>query len=299
MGYRNLVISSPAKLQVKRQQLVIQTESVHTIPLEDINAIMLENQSITLNTYLLNALGEAGICTFVCNAQHLPTAVVLPFATHYRQPKMLRLQLDVKKPFTKKLWQEIISQKIHNQAQVLHLVKSPVCEKLKELAAHVRSGDPDNTEAVAARQYFPALFGRGFTRSYDNGINAGLNYGYAILRGHVVRSLVVHGLQTELGVFHENQLNQFNLADDFVEVFRPVVDLFVVKNPSLFQEDLTPLAKQSLVKLVSMDILVDGAKHPIHYAIELMVQGYCRGLERGEAILPLFQICPLKLHTYE
>lgn len=302
MGYRNLMISSACKLSVKNAQLLVEvyeTGQTHSVPLEDINAIMLESQDISLNTYLLNALGENGICTFICDQKHLPSALVLPFESNYRQTKMLHLQLSVKKPFVKQLWQEIVSQKIENQGEVLRILARPEWEKIKNFANHVKSGDNENTEAVAAAQYFPALFGKGFTRRDGSGINAGLNYGYAILRGHICRSLVIHGLQTELGLFHSNQLNQFNLADDFIEIFRPVMDLYVAEHLELFELGLSPKGKQELFHVLSMDMKVEGAFHPVHYAIELMVQSYCRALEQGVAKLCLCSVCPLKLHRYE
>lgn len=302
MGYRNVMVSSPARLSVKNAQLQVEvegTEEVHSVPLEDMNALMLENQAISLNTYLLHALGEAGICTFVCDSKHLPSALVLPFQQHYKQTKMLHLQLSVKKPFVKQLWQDIIIQKIENQAEVLRLMDRPQWEKIKKLASLVKTGDNDNTEAVAAAQYFPALFGKGFHRRSGDAFNGGLNYGYAILRGHVCRSLVVHGLQTELGLFHENQLNQFNLADDFIEIFRPVVDLYVATQPHLFEHGLTTEGKHGLLQVMNMDMKVEGSFHPVHYAIKLMVQSYCRAMEQEEAKLSLCSVCALQRHRYE
>ncbi len=299
MGYRNIVISSPAELRVKHSQLVVKTLEEHSFPLEDINAIMLENPKATLNAYLLNELGERGICTFVCNQKHMPTSLILPFKTHYHKVKMLQLQLGVKKPLEKKIWQQIVMQKIQNQGEVLRLLDLAQWEEVVSIASKVKTGDGDNMEAVAAAKYFKLLFGKAFTRSDESGVNAALNYGYAIVRGHICRTLVMHGLEPELGVFHANNYNTFNLADDFIEVYRPVIDLFVATHMELFEDELTSEGKHGLFQVVNMNVKSGGELHPVHYAIERTVQSYVRTLKSGELDLRLCSILPLVPHTYE
>ena len=183
--------------------------------------------------------------------------------------------------------------KILNTAECLAL-----CGKTQEAAflfgraKAVTSGDKDNVEASAAAYYFPALFGEGYTRRNEDTRNAALNYAYAILRGYMARCLTVYGFQPCLGLHHDSELNQFNLADDLMEPFRPVADLYVAANVA---EDaaLTPILKGKLVNLLNADILSGGQHHSVAYAMERLVQGL-----RGQALL-LPKLLEYKQHSYE
>lgn len=250
MEYRNIFIANPAKLSIQRNQLVIQQEQRFTVPLEDISSILIESRQVTLTTSALSAIAEAGVTAFLCDERHMPSAVVLPTNQYCRQRKLLLAQVTLPKPLQKQLWQQIIKQKIRNQALCLRLLKKQGAETLEALADAVRSGDSDNREAVAAAVYFPALFGEHFSRELDCPQNAALNYGYAILRGCIARNLVVHGLEPCLGLHHCNTQNNFNLADDLIEPYRPLVDLYVSSYVELTGE-LTPKRKQQLFNLTS------------------------------------------------
>lgn len=250
MEYRNIFIANPAKLSVQRNQLVIQQEQQFTVPLEDISSILIESRQVTLTASALSAMAEAGVTAYLCDERHLPSAVVLPTNQYCRQRKLLLAQVTLPKPLQKQLWQQIVKQKIRNQALCLRLLKKQGAEILEALADAVRSGDSDNREAVAAAAYFPALFGEHFSRELDCVQNAALNYGYAILRGCIARNLVVHGLEPCLGLHHCNAQNNFNLADDLMEPYRPLVDLYVAGNVEPTGE-LTPKRKQLLFNLTS------------------------------------------------
>ena len=250
MEYRNIFIANPAKLSIQRNQLVIQQEQRFTVPLEDISSILIESRQVTLTAAALSAIAEAGVTAFLCDERHLPSAVVLPTNQYCRQRKLLLAQVTLPKPLQKQLWQQIIKQKIRNQALCLRLLKKQGAETLEALADAVRSGDSDNRESVAAAVYFPALFGEHFSRELDCPQNAALNYGYAILRGCIARNLVVHGLEPCLGLHHCNAQNNFNLADDLIEPYRPLVDLYVSSYVELTGE-LTPKRKQQLFNLTS------------------------------------------------
>ena len=250
MEYRNIFIANPAKLSIQRNQLVIQQEQRFTVPLEDISSILIESRQVTLTSSALSAIAEAGVTAFLCDERHMPSAVVLPTNQYCRQRKLLLAQVTLPKPLQKQLWQQIVKQKIRNQALCLRLLKKQDAETLEALADAVRSGDSDNREAVAAAVYFPALFGEHFSRELDCPQNAALNYGYAILRGCIARNLVVHGLEPCLGLHHCNAQNNFNLADDLIEPYRPLVDLYVSSYVELTGE-LTPKRKQQLFNLTS------------------------------------------------
>lgn len=167
------------------------------------------------------------------------------------------------------------------------------------MAHSVRSGDPDNVEAAAAALYFPALFGSGFTRHLSSLSNAALNYGYAILRGATARSLVIHGLEPCLGIFHHSELNQFNLADDLMEPYRPLVDLYVSAHIEDVCEELSPLIKQQLFNLTNYVVQQDGKQYRLISGIGRMVGSFSRAVTQDRKDLELPKLVPLEPYQYE
>lgn len=277
MAYRNIIIENPAHISVKNGQLMIRTEREHPIPLEDISALLLESNQSTITTAALSQLGQCGCAVFLCDEKHLPCAVLEPFQQHSRGLEQQRVQLESSEPRKKQLWQSVVKAKLANQARCLVLAGSEAARELESLVARVRSGDPDNAEATGAQRYFPALFGGEFTRNADLGINAALNYGYAILRGAMARYLAVYGFLPSFGLHHKSTMNHFNLADDLMEPFRPVVDRMVYV---LFQdaENLMPQHKRQLFNCLNLEILSGGQKHSVSYAMERMVQSLGQAL---------------------
>lgn len=299
MAFRNILIESPAYIAVRNSQLVVHTDADHTIPLEDISALLVENRQSTITAAALSQLGQCGCTVYLCDEKHLPCAVMLPFQQHSRQLSVLRSQMDAAVPLKKQLWQSVVRQKILNQAQCLDDVgNSRGAEALRARAGRVRSGDADNMEATAAQYYFPQLFGGDFWRGDDNGINAGLNYGYAILRGCTARCLAVYGFLPTLGIHHRSALNAFNLADDLMEPFRPVVDLLVYRTMEETSA-LTPPVKRQLFNCLNLDILSGDQHHSVAYAIERLVQSFGRSLTKGEVLLTLPQLLEQEQHRYE
>lgn len=299
MAFRNIIVESPAHISVKNRQLVIRTDGERSLPIEDISAVLLESNQSTITTAALSQLGQRGCALFVCDEKHLPCAVLTGFARHSRELGVLQSQLSAGEVLKKRLWQSIVKAKISNQAECLRLCgKEEAAEGLTQMAVSVRSGDSGNTEAAAAARYFPALFGKGFTRNGENGINSALNYGYAVLRGCMARCLAVYGFLPALGLHHRNELNSFNLADDLMEPFRPLVDLLV----SVCYEgeaSLSPGNKRQLFNCLNLDILSGGQRHSTAYAMERLVHSLARSLEKGEAALMLPELLDLKQHSYE
>lgn len=299
MAFRNLIIESPARIFLNRSQLCIETDRVHSVAVEDVCAILLENRQSSITTAALSYLGQCGCAVFVCDEKHLPCAVTLPFARHSRAPVVLESQLSASLPLKKRLWQAVVTAKVENQAECLRLNGKPDrADQLDALAARIRSGDPENIEATAAQQYFPALFGAGFTRAAENGTNAALNYGYAILRGCTARSLAVYGFLPAFGLHHANGLNAWNLADDLMEPFRPVADLLVSRMPQ-DEEGLTPEKKRALFNLLNLDILSGGKHHSVSYAIERLVQSLSKSFAERSVQLCLPKLLELAQHRYE
>lgn len=298
MAFRNIIIESPAHISVKNEQLIIKTDGEHSLAVEDISALLLESRQSTVTTAALSLLGQRGCAVFVCDEKHMPCAVLTPFSQHSRQLAVAASQLSAGEVLKKRLWQSIVAAKIKNQAECLRLCGNDgAASGLDAMAASVRSGDAGNTEAAAAR-YFPALFEKGFTRGADNGINAALNYGYAILRGCMARCLAVYGFLPMLGLHHKSELNGFNLADDMMEPFRPVVDLMVTASfPA--DSELTPTSKRLLFNVLNLDILSGGQRHTVAYAMERSVHSLQRSVNRGENGLILPQLLPPAQHSYE
>ena len=298
MGYINVYVSKDARIFVKNNQLFLENkEQKVDYPLEDVNCVLIENLNTTISTYTLSMFASFGILCFICNQNHLPSGVVLPFCEHYQTLSVFQNQISASKPLQKQLWQKIVINKIKNQNEVLNICGGS--DKLKDLQESVLSGDSGNNEAKASLIYFKELFGKDFVRRDDSiGINACLNYGYSIVRGFVARSVVMHGMQPFLGINHCNQLNQFNLADDLMEIFRPVVDLYVKIYLSDVKE-LTPKIKAELLNLINYDVLIDGQKQTVSYAIELFVQSFQKSLKESKVCLKEVDITRLEMHNYE
>lgn len=301
MAFRNILIESAAHLSLKNSQLIIRTDCDHSVAVEDISALLLENRQSTITAAALSFLGQSGCAVFVCDEKHLPCAVLTPFASYSRELSVLRWQLDASEPLKKRLWQSLVVAKIQNQSTCLRLNgQTAAADELLALSKSVRSGDTGNVEATAAQKYFPALFHAGFRRSADSADNAALNYGYAILRGSIARHLAVYGFQPALGLHHRSTLNHFNLADDLIEPFRPLVDLLVTCMPAEDDEEqLTPARKRQLFNCLNLDMLSDGFHHSVAYSIERLVQSLSRSLENGEAALCLPVLTELRQHGYE
>lgn len=298
MGYINVFLSKPCRLFVKNRQLVVEGETDNSFPIEDLNSVLIESGECNVTSTALRSLADNGVAVYVCDEKHLPNGVFLPYKTYYRPLKTLELQLSVSKPLQKQLWQNIVKQKIFNQATCLVLCgKAEDAQYLFDLSKRVNSDDTKNSEATAANYYFKKMFGVDFERRNDNFINSALNYGYAIVRGIIARTLTVHGFEASFGLHHVNQLNNFNLADDIIEPYRPIVDL-IVDGMTEYNE-LIPDAKRKLFLLMNQDVDIDGQAHALSYAVELTVQSLRNCLEQGKAEITLPKVLPIRIHKYE
>lgn len=299
MTYRSVIIESPAYLHIKNEQLVVRTDSEHSLAVEDLSALLLENRQSTVTAAALSLLGQRGCAVYVCDEKHLPCAVLTPYLQHSRTLDVMRSQLDASEPLKKRLWQQLARTKIENQARCLRLFdETQQADMLEQLARQVRSGDPENVEATAARRYFPALFGSTFLRSAENGCNAALDYGYAVLRGSIARHIAAYGFLPVWGLHHRSGLNAFNLADDLIEPFRPVIDL-LVRSQETPDAPLDTQRKRLLFGCLQLAITSGAQQHSVDYAIERLVQSLARSLSQGNAQLCLPQLSALKQHAYE
>lgn len=297
MGFANVFVASDAHIRVENRQLVLSGVKEMSFPLEDINSIIVENRASVISVSTLTDIAAAGGVVFLCDEKHLPTTVTLPSSTYYRKLKAIRTQTNASKPLIKQLWQKVVKAKITNQAECLRLCGKPEYERVAGIGKRVLSGDSENREAEAAALYFKALFGKDFVRTSESNINFALNYGYAVMRGLVARTIACHGFEPSLGIFHCNELNPFNLADDLMEPLRPVVDLFAFIYPPIDIEQ--SIYKKEICNLMNCDVNSGGERHSVTYAVERMVASFGKSLYSGEAELLLPYLLPLKLHDYE
>lgn len=296
MAYRNIRIESGSNIKIKDAQLIINDVS---IPIEDINSLMLENRSSNISIYALAKLAESGAVTFVCDEKHLPSGILLPLNQHSRCLKQLRLQTNASKPLLKQMWKSIVQQKIFNQGRCLEF-RNKESSYVKKLSERVQSGDKTNLEAQAAIKYFRLLFGTDFLRREDDIINAALNYGYAIFRGCIARTIVVHGFDPVIGINHHSELNAFNLADDLIECYRPLVDLYVADNLESWEKgELSSQIKRELYNLVNYDVRIGDKTFIFSSSVDIVVESYLRSLQSGINKLELPELIALKQHKYE
>lgn len=257
MGWRSVVIANPAALTLEDRALSIaQGQNSARVMLEDISVLVLDHPQISLTAPLLSACAEAQIAVLTVNASHLPNGVLLPYLPHSRALKVMTAQLAMSQPARKRLWQRIVRFKIFNQASMLDRVaKGNEANHLRQLAHDVRSGDPGNCEAQAAQIYFRGLFNPQFHRGQSRFHNAALNYGYAVVRAAIARTLTGYGFLPAFGLFHHSEQNAFNLADDLIEPYRPLVDAGVLTHfPEEPDRDLEPADKGRLVALLHEDV---------------------------------------------
>lgn len=300
MVWRSVVINQPARLKREHFALVIEQKESARVPFEDIAVIVLNNREITLTHPVLSACAEYGIGLYSTGDNHQPNGVFLPFLPHSRATRMQRLQLDLDKPTTKRAWSRIVQIKIQNQALCMQLLDVKGADRLASYARRIRSGDAGNLEAQASAYYFPQVFGRSFHRSQNNWVNAALDYGYAVMRGACARALVAHGMLPSLGLFHSSEQNAFNLADDLIEPYRPVVDLHVAQQPPKDQSDLLPLDKAGLVSLLNVDVAMPRGSMTVLASIEQAAESLARLYDGGnEQLLELPSLLKLQQHRFE
>lgn len=303
MTWRSILIQKPARLSLQQSHLLIKQDQEYLIPLEDIAVIVIEAKEVNLTAPLLSALAQSGITLLTCDETFTPCGQWLSFAQYHRSLKILHAQIHTSEPQKKRLWQKIIRQKITNQAWLAEYSGHDIAAKqLYNLAQTVQSGDKTHHESQAAALYFTILFGSNFHRRRENFINSQLNYGYAIIRAAIARSLTQYGFHPTLGIHHHNELNAFNLADDIIEPFRPLIDLWVFEHrkPSHYPTTLTPTDKQNLIALLHHQIHINNRTYSTLSAIDRCTQSLQAAiLQKNPNLLVLPKILPLKVHTYE
>jgi CRISPR-associated protein Cas1 len=290
---QTLFFSTPVRLSLKDKQLVISIKDsteIITRPIEDIGSVIIENQMVSVTIPLLNELAVNNVCTIICDAKGMPSALFIALENNATQAESLKYQLDVSEPARKQAWKQIVEQKIKNQAMLLDKIGIKK-HNLKAYYSNVLSGDSTNREGIAARRYWPLLLGDGFRREREGLTpNNLLNYGYAILRAATARALIGSGLLPALGLFHRNRYNAFPLADDIMEPYRPYVDEIVF---SCAEEGLLNIDKEVKVRLLNLlvaDVKIGEVTRPLSIALTTTTASllkYYKG-ETKKLALPVF-----------
>ncbi|MCI9598717.1 MAG: type II CRISPR-associated endonuclease Cas1 [Firmicutes bacterium] len=273
MSWRTVVITGNAKIDFKMDYLVVRKQdSIQKVHLSEIGTLLVESTAVSLTAMLLCELMKHKIKVVFCDEKHNPHSELLPYYGSHDTSAKIKKQIAWSPAVKELVWTEIVTEKIRQQ--MMFLQEQGACQEkvlLEQYIQEIRGSDETNREGHAAKVYFNALFGLDFTRSKENSINAALNYGYEILLSYFNREIVNNGYVTQLGLFHDNMFNQFNLASDFMEPFRPLVDKCVVRMmPGKFEHE----EKMELIGLFGKDVLIDGKRQFLSNAIKI----YCRSL---------------------
>lgn len=254
------------------------------VALDDISAVVVNPYGTSQSAGLLAALAERSIPFVIAGKNYSPIGVMLPVEGNFAQSARIEAQICASKPTTKRLWQQVIKAKIEMQAMALDVVGAQSAS-LKVLALKVRSGDPDNFEAQAARIYWGRLFGRRFRRDRTlSGINSSLNYGYAVLRSSTARAVVAAGLHPGIGIHHRNAYNSMRLVDDdLMEPYRPLVDLRVFALASAGCEEVNTDTKRRLVSVINTDVPTSAGTSPVSVALTALHGHFARPVFLGRA----------------
>jgi len=252
------------------------------IPLDDVGAVIANSYGLTYSNAVLVALAERGIPVVLCGTNHLPAGFVLPISGHHEHAAHIEHQVAASLPLRKRMWQQIVKAKVMQQAKVVAFFGNDDAG-LMRLASSIRSGDPENIEAQAAKRYWSLLMDDSFRRD-PGGLppNGLLNYGYTVLRSAVARSIVASGLHPSLGIHHSNDRNAFRLADDLIEPFRPFVDLAVKKLIDQQLVDVNRETKAVLAKVLYRDMTTSAGTETLWGTIQTLVHSYVRCL-KGES----------------
>lgn len=271
MSWRTVVVANSAKLDYQLGYLVIRKEEVVKIHLSEISVLIIETTSVSLTAALLSELTKKKVKVIFCDEKRNPSSELIPYYGCHDTSMKIRKQMEWSQDIKSAVWTEIVSEKIRKQAQHLERWHLREAEMLYDYIDEIRFADETNREGHAAKVYFNALFGMDFTRTSENSINAALNYGYGIVLSAFNREIVANGYITQIGLFHNNMFNQFNLGSDVMEPFRPLIDNIVkIMNPQKFEHE----EKIEVLKVLQQEVVIAGRKEYVNNAIKI----YCRSV---------------------
>lgn len=271
MSWRIIVISKRAKLDLQLGYMVVRSDEVTKIVLSEISTVLIESTAVSLTTSLIAELAKRKIKVIFCDEKRNPSCELVNYYGSHDTSNKIRKQIVWKQNTKEAVWTEIVSEKIRKQKELLEILGKEESKLLASYLTEIEWGDKTNREGHAAKVYFNALFGMNFTRTEDCNINAALNYGYSIILSAFTREITANGYLTQLGIFHDNMFNQFNLASDFMEPFRILIDRKVKQmNLEEFDHD----EKLQLIDVLNQEVQIDGRNQYVNNAIKI----YCRSV---------------------
>lgn len=271
MSWRIVVISKRAKLDYQLGYMVVRTDEITKIHLGEIATVLIESTAVSITSSLLAELTKKKIKVIFCDEKRNPSSELVGYYGSHDTSNKVRHQIAWTQKTKEAIWTEIVTEKIRKQKEFLQLLNKEEANLLDSYIKEIIWNDESNREGHAAKVYFNALFGLDFTRTADNPINAGLNYGYTILLSAFCREVVANGYITQLGLFHDNMFNQFNLASDLMEPFRILIDQKVY---SMRYCELEHDQKMELVNVLNQEIRIDGKIQYVNNAIKI----YCKSI---------------------
>lgn len=271
MSWRIVVISNSAKLEYKMDYMIVRQSEITKIHLSEISMLIVESTAVSLTAGLLSELTKRKIKVIFCDEKRNPSSGLVSYYGSHDTSAKVRQQVGWTAEIKKMMWTEIVSEKIRNQQRFLEDLGKKENVMLTEYLKEIQPGDTTNREGHAAKVYFNAVFGMDFSRSLDIPINAALNYGYGIILSTFNREIVSNGYITQLGLFHDNMFNQFNLGSDLMEPFRILVDRKVYEmKPEKFEKE----EKLQLVNILNQEVTIDGKRNYVVNAIKI----YCKSV---------------------
>lgn len=288
MTWRIVEITSRCKIETKLNYLVIRGDETKKIHLSEISMLIIENTAVSMTAVMLNELAKRNIKVIFCDEKRNPYGELALYHSSFDSPDCLRKQIEWNEDTANLVWASIVSQKISKQVKVLlKYGKTEAANILRTYIDELLPGDASNREGHAAKVYFFSLFGNDYSRREDNVINSCLNYGYSILLSSFNREICINGYNTEIGIFHHNKFNRFNLASDLMESFRPLIDDEVISNiPTEFDAE----SKMRLVNILNRKVIIDGQENYLNNAIRIYCRSFFDSMENNN---------PGALKTYE
>lgn len=286
MSWRTVVISNRAKLDLQMGFLVVRGERTTKIHIGEIATLLIESTAVSLTASLLAELTKRKVKVIFCDEKRNPSSELVSFYGSHDTSNKIRKQIVWKQQAKEAIWTEIVAEKIRKQKSLLEIKgKEEEANLLLEYLRELELNDATNREGHAAKVYFNALFGMDFTRTADNMINAALNYGYAIILSAFNREVTANGYLTQLGIFHDNMFNQFNLSSDLMEPFRVLVDWWVLK---MTMTGFGHEEKMRIVNLLNHEIEIDERTQYVSNAIKIYCKSVFDALNENDSSLIRF-----------
>ena len=266
MSWRTIIVSNTAKLDYQLGFMVVRGEETVKVHINEIEMLIVESTAVSFTAYLMNELIKNKVKVIFCDEKRNPSSELLPYYGSHDTSAKIRHQMEWTKENKAAIWTEIVTEKIRKQAEFLQERHKSEADLLYQYIKEMAFGDETNREGHAAKVYFNALFGKDFSRTEECPLNAALNYGYSIILSLFTREVVANGYITQVGLFHDNMFNQFNLACDLMEPYRPIIDRFVLDmKPSQFEKE----EKHQVITILNKEVNIDGRKELLGKAVKI------------------------------